>query len=238
MATRSRRYSLRRVGNEDNEIPKQELFDDVMRAWNRTIEEYEIKPLDLFEQIVLVDPYRAENEECFVTWCPISDFVAVKYQLQKSLEDGRFFSALSRAGKWTYSAGQSITAHHLWRASHDSQLTSALLLAASLFAQMGSSRATYPRDNWPSFREAEKAKSAVTSYIEEKMDAFDGWHYSCTGVLPPCRRGHYYNYKLHDLGALSSYLAEEHARLYAKYKILGVNFVKSPQKKHLKQVPS
>jgi hypothetical protein len=90
-----------------------------MVVWNRTVNEYGIEPLNLFEQIELVDPCRAKRGEFFVTWCPIIDFVAAKHQLQAGLENGSFPSALSRVARWDYSKGQEITADYLWRGHGD-----------------------------------------------------------------------------------------------------------------------
>lgn len=198
------------------------------------MESFQLDARQLYQHIELVDPWRAEQSKAFISWCPVTDFVASRHQLQISLEQDYFPRALSSILGHDYSWGVTITAPHLWEARKDPELTAAILLEASLFARMGSSRADYPRHNWPPIAQVGETREAIRQFIRNRLPTFDGWPQLSTQALPV--RCQDTQYRIGENNALWRYLAEEHARLYSQFRVVKIDFVKSGPKGRIERV--
>jgi hypothetical protein len=210
---------------------KFELFSSAYIRWKSTLEEFGFKPEHLFKQIELVGSWRAEQGEYFVTWIPKTDIVVAQHKLQKGLDENHFQKAVSRVERWKLSKGDIITAGYLWEARENPELTAAILIESSLFARMGGSRGSYPKDNWPPRREVQAARKSIQLFIEHQLPEFDSWPALCTDVIPV--RCEDWGVKLENTYSLWRTLAEEHARLYCNYQLLKIGFVDKKAKGHI-----
>ena len=223
------------MGDEDTP-PELELFQTAYLCWEHTLENFRFKSQQLFQHIELVDPWRADQSETVTTWCPVTDFVASKHKLQRSLNEDRFSRALSHLEGHKYSKGATITAPYLWEARQDPELIAAILLEASLFARMGNSRIQYPRDYWPPIEEVRESRDALRHVIQEQLQNFNSWPRMCTDVLPVRCEDSWY--KMDDTYSLWHYLAEEHAMLYSQYRVLKIDFVEKESRHKVSSAPS
>jgi hypothetical protein len=162
--------------------------------------------------------------------------VQTKHQLQAALDQGAFTRALSQLKTYNFTKGDDVTASYLWAGRQDPELTAALLLEASLFPRMDSSRRTYPRENWPPRKEVRDVRASIHYLIRQRLDYFDGWPHQCTEVLPTGNEDCWY--KIEDCSGLWRFLAEEHARLYSQFRLLRINFVEEEYKQAISSVPN
>ncbi|WP_160328966.1 hypothetical protein [Syntrophomonas wolfei] len=110
--------------------------------------------------------------------------------------------------------GELETLEYLWAYKGEEDKISAILISASLFSRLKSSRRMYPRDHWPPyFCVQELLKWAYSQWNAERQ--FSTWQHYHTQVLPHINWDH--KYKLDDMNALVFYLAEEHAEVFLNY---------------------
>ena len=149
--------------------------------------------------------------------------MVAKHKLQTSIRNDQFSRTLSQLGGDGYSKGAMITAAYLWEARQDPELIAAVLLEASVFARMGSSRALYPSDNWPPMQHVREDRDSIGHIITGRLKGFEGWPLMCTTVLPVSCEDWWY--RVDNIYALWRLLAEEHARLYCQYRVVKIDFV-------------
>ena len=208
---------------DDNYPAEQQLFSEAYACWKHTLTEFRIEPGDINQDIELIDLSGARLGEELVTWVPTGDVVRIKHLLQQGIDVGRFDHALLRLQTKKINKGEQITAEYLAAAARDRELTAAILFEASLFARMGNRRAQYPSENWPKVYYTEAARRSFQHLIGEKLRSFDGWPDMCTSVLPV--KSEDWWYKIKDTYSLWRFLAEEHARLHAQYRVLTIKLV-------------
>lgn len=213
-----------------------EPFRSAYSRWRFTMESFRLAPGQLFQHMELVDSRRAQQARPVITWCPVADLAATRHQLQKSLEQDDFPRALSHILGHNYSWGVALTAPYLWQARHDPELTAAVLLEASLFARMSSSRTEYPQANWPPIAAVGEGRRAIRHLIRERLPGFEDWPHMCTAVLPLLCDDTWY--RIEDCSALWRFLGEEHARLYRRFRVLRIDFVERESKRYVSPIPA
>ena len=212
---------------DDGVSPDERQFDEALRRWTKQLKEFNYQPGDLFKHFELYHPNREEDLGGILGWWPVCDFVALQHQLQKSLEENRFDFQLNRLGAGPeITKGVLTTAPYLWAARKDIELVGAILLEASLFARMGSSRARYPHDEWPDRQEVMEYRKVIRERLSSSLPEFGGWPRMCTYALPV--HGQDWEFYIDSTYSLWRYLAEEHARIYSRYRILKIDFVDRP----------
>ena len=110
----------------------------------------------------------------------------------------------------------------LWESQGDNSRVCAVLVSASLFSRMHSSRGIYPRDNWPPYT----CVSALDQWARDASDRTIDWHHACTQVLPEELPDH--DSRIETLGELVKFLAEEHAAVISEYTAVVVDFGGTP----------
>ena len=89
-------------------------------------------------------------------------------------------------------------------------------MTASLFPRIHASRRLYPEDCWPKIRKVRDLDAIARDQLSDSSQVlFDGWHHSCTQVLPVHSEDS--SYEITTAGALIRYLAEEHASLLHRF---------------------
>lgn len=207
----------------DRYPPEQQLFSEAYSCWKGALEEFRIEPGDITQDIQLTDVSGTRTGDELTTWVPAGDVVRIKHLLQQGTNIGRFDQALSRLQTSKINKGEQITAEYLAAARGNQELTGAILLEASLFARMGSRRAQYPSKYWPKIHRTCEARESILHLIGEELPGFDSWPHLCTSVLPV--RSEDWWYEIKRTYHLWRFLAEEHARLYAQYRVLTIRFV-------------
>ncbi|MEW6726850.1 MAG: hypothetical protein AB1327_07820 [Bacillota bacterium] len=124
--------------------------------------------------------------------------------------------------------GQLITVGYLWRHRESIEKVAAILIAASLFSRLHSSRVPYPRE-WPTYSGVNELYNwAIAKWVPRNEG--DVWHYSNTYVLPPaplwCDGSCSYSNEsvIDNLPDFVRHLADEHARVLNKYRPIAVHF--------------
>ena len=208
---------------DENFPPEQQLFSEAYTCWKGILTQFRIEANDIHQDIELIDLSGTRSEEGLATWVSAGNVVRIKHLLQQGADVGRFDQALSRLQTSKVTKGEQITAEYLAAARGDQELTAAILLEASLFARMGSRRAQYPSKYWPKIHRTCEARESILHLIGEELPGFDSWPHLCTSVLPVQSEDWWYEIK--STYCLWRFLAEEHARLYAQYRVLTIKFV-------------
>ncbi len=126
-------------------------------------------------------------------------------------------------------SGELETVRMLRENQGDDSRICAVLISASLFSRMHSSRGIYPRDNWPPYT----CVSALDQWAYNASGGVTGWHHACTQVIPEELPD--YGSNIETLGELVRYLAEEHAVILSNYyTTVVVEFESTPKSLYLK----
>ncbi|MEQ9567016.1 MAG: hypothetical protein RLN85_14580 [Pseudomonadales bacterium] len=197
-------------------------FAEAFTKWAITLKEFGLVPGAIFETCTIEDPVRAARQESIVTWRTNTDLVRARHLLQTETNEGRFSHGLSIMQGHQPSKGSMTTAGYLWEAQHDTELVAALLMVGSLFPRLDSSRKHYPKENWPPMKLVRESQDSMLHLIRDRLPEFESWPRLCTDVLPV--RTEDFWYRVDDTYSLWRLLAEEHARLHCRFRVLKVEF--------------
>ena len=197
-------------------------FAEAFAQWTSTLEEFDLVPGAIFETCIIKSAIMAARHESIVTLRTNTDLVRARHLLQTETDQGRFPRGLSMMQGHRHSKGSTTTAGYLWEAQHDTELVAALLLVASLFPRLDSSRKHYPRENWPPMKVVRESQKSILHVIRDRLPEFESWPKLCTDVLPV--RTEDYWYRVDDTYSLWRLLAEEHVRLYCCFRVLKIEF--------------
>lgn len=194
-------------------------WSQVFFHWKSRLEDFAIDPLDLFVKVSVHDPAYPIGRESELSWWPSSrirerqEYVQLHF-LQWPGTHGPIHVDNQRKGELD-------TLPHLYKFKDDAEIVAAILIAASLFARLRSSRRDFPRDRWPPFRCVEVLEDMA--YRRWQGERFHiPWADTCTVVLPFI--SHDWDYSITSLGTLTRYLAEEHAAVFCQCRPVIVNF--------------
>lgn len=194
-----------------------EFFDgwdwqQIFRTWKNKIFDYPISIDPLFKEITIYDsknPYEREN---VLTWQPIKEISEFQLEIQRHFDN--WPGTVGPINQYGTRQGELCTLDYLWEYQEDIEKIAAILINASLFTRLYSSRNNFPVENWPSYWCVQKLyEMALKKWNSEEKHFL--WQHYHTEVLPYLKRD--YDYQLNSLHALITYLAEEHALLLLKY---------------------
>jgi hypothetical protein len=191
----------------------------VFFRWKSRLEDFAIDPLDLFVKVSVHDPAYPIGRDHELSWWPGREIrerqeYVQHHFLQWPGTHGPIHVDNQRKGELD-------TLRHLYEFRHDAESVAAILIAASLFARLRSSRRDFPRDRWPSFQCVEVLEDmAYHRWRGERP--YVPWADTCTVVLPfiSCD----WDYSITSLGTLIRYLAEEHAAVFSQCRPVIVDF--------------
>jgi hypothetical protein len=192
----------------------------VFQHWTRHITEANQVIQPLFSVVEAHDPMHPFGRITRHSWWPVRDFEKLRQELQYW-----YFQHPGTVGPIhphsDQRAGEAASLSILADYNQDVERIAAVLIAGSLFPRMGSRRARYP-DFWPP-RHAVEALSEWVCKVLNWHNLEDGWHPSCTSVIP--YQSHDYDYQIETMESLVRYLAEEHIGLLLRYRPVVINFI-------------
>lgn len=206
----------------------------VYQAWLERLGNFSVFLNPLFTEVWVHDPkFPTERENLLVwgrgfptgyadvavSWWQPESISQRQKELQRRLND--FPGVISHIHPDSLRTGEIDTLCYLWEHKEEPEKIAAILIAASLFSRIHSSRKSYPNDKWSPL----DCVAVLSNWAYEKW--FDGeigfgWHCCCTEVLPTTSWD--YSYKLDSMDALVRYLAEEHASVLSRYKPVAIQF--------------
>ena len=193
-------------------------WQSVFFRWKARLENFALDPLNLFVEVSVHDPANPIGREPELSWWP-----SQRIKEQQEYVQQHFLEWPGTRGPIhidNQRKGELETLSHLYEFKGNPQSVAAILIAASLFARLRSTRRSFPADQWPPLRCVEGLE---TMAYHQWQGAFRiPWADTCTVVLPYC--SHDLTYKIADLHAMVRYLAEEHAAVFSQYRPVIVNF--------------
>lgn len=203
-------------------------WERIYYSWKQQIQGFGVSLDPLFKQLDVYDPkYKIERQN-MITWCPVEKIPDFHLRLQRSYD--MFPGTDGPVGDYIYRKGELVTLRYLWNFKEKPQKVAAILIAASLFYRLGSSRNIYPK-TWPSyFNVSHIAEVALAQFGEVRFP----WHISCTEVLPISSPE--WEYTLTDISGVVRFLAEEHAKVFLKYQPIEICFRSEPDPYVAKQL--
>ena len=208
----------------------------LLAVWRDVLGEYRLETRNLFADVRLDDVHgRMENDE-YVLWSPERNEAQARHRLQRALDSNRFDHGLRALAVDKYREGQQSTALYLADVRAQPDLVAKVLLLASLFSRLDSTRkGDFARKHWPDLSEVRSFQRSLLDDLGQRFGDDFGWHQSCTDVIP-ITRDDYYALRATDMDSLVVYLAEEHARLLSSYKVYTVSPAVSSDGRHLRGV--
>ena len=153
-------------------------WERVLFVWRNRVGDFGVDVEQLFSDISVHDPKYLTGREPFITWCPINELAEYRKELQRHYD--AFPGAYGSVKEYIGNKGEHVTLTYLSKARHNLSSLVGILIAASLFSRMGSTRERYP-DTWPNYHCVEPLLDMALAQFGEKRFP---WHYSSTRVLP------------------------------------------------------
>ena len=178
-----------------------------------------MNPLNLFVDVSVHDPANPTGRTSELSWWPAQGIKEQQEYVQQHFLEWPGTRGPIHIGNQR--KGELETLGHLYEFKSDADSVAAILIAASLFARLRSSRRNFPADQWPPFSCVEAVE--VMAYHQWQGEQYRiPWADTCTVVLPYNSRD--WDYKITDVNALVRYLADEHAAVFSQYRPVVVNF--------------
>jgi hypothetical protein len=191
-------------------------WEDIHRSWKRRLGDFGVQLQPVFTEIIVHDPHFPTGREQHLTWCPSEEIAEYRLSLQRHYD--QYPGTYGPLNRYIQRRGELDTLLYLWRYKDQSHALAGILIAASLFARMGSTRGNYPETWPPRHCVRQLAPLALGQWGEVQFP----WHYSCTKVLPFSSRD--WEYTLTDISGLVRYLAVEHASILLRYRPIVIFF--------------
>jgi hypothetical protein len=197
-------------------------WEQVVSSWLSRISESPVSLEPLFTRMEIHDPAAPVGRHYELSWWPASLVPEMYLRLQDHLNKYPGKVGPVHPDYFHTRSGELETLSMLWEGQGNSHEVCAILISASLFSRMHSSRGIYPRDSWPPYA----CVSALDQWANNASGGVTAWHHACTQVIPEQLPD--YECKIETLGELVNYLAEEHAAIISRYTAVIVDFKNSP----------
>ena len=211
----------RRHRQQLEEFRRDWSWDRVFRSWRARFEDFAVDPSSLFVEVSVHDPAHPRDRQADLSWWPRDGIRDQQERIQQHLLQWPGTQGPIHPDVQYQRKGELDTLGLLHEAKEDAEKVAAILIAASLFARLRSSRRQFPRDHWPPFDCVEVLEVMAYERWQGK-DYRVAWADTCTLVLPFISAD--YHYTLTDLGSLVRYIAEEHAAVFSQYRPIVINF--------------
>jgi|GEM_PF-2025442 len=188
----------------------------IYTVWQWRLRDFGASAEPLFTELQVHDPRYPTGRKDWLTWCPTNLLEEYHLQLQSHYE--RRPGSYGPLNVYVQRRGEHKTLRYLWQFRKQPEKIAAVLIAASLFYRVGSTRTSYP-ETWPPYYCVQHLADLVLAQFGE---AKFPWHYRCTQVLPYSSDDGYY--AISELGGIVRYTAEEHASLLLRYRPVIVKF--------------
>ncbi|TYP46775.1 hypothetical protein [Thermosediminibacter litoriperuensis] len=188
-------------------------------TWKSRMRDYPVSLNPLFTEIWVHDPEYPTGRKNALSWWIANEINELHINFQRHLD--RFPGTIGPINPCNCRQGELMTLNYLWKYKENEEKIAAILISASLFTRLYSSRKQYPQDYWPPYYCVEELfKWAYKTWNDE--EGFSAWQHYHTEVLP--YKNNDYVFKLHDINALVHYLADEHALVFLNYKPVSIEF--------------
>lgn len=192
-------------------------WNNIFSIWRRCIQERNIPLRPFFTEITVYDPGNPTGRDPVAMWLPDNSIRETHLALQRHFErwpgtNGPTYKGLAR--------GEFETLQYLWAYRNNVEAIAAIMISASLFPELKSSRKSYPWDEWPPRTDV----LSVYNHILKKWHTGRKrpWHHSCVQLLPHDGIGN--GVQCSSLSALIRSLADNHARILTTYRPVAVVF--------------
>lgn len=194
-------------------------WESVFLTWSHRIGQFPVSFEPLFTEVWIHDPDNPLGRNNSLSWWPVKSVQKLQVAFQRHLD--RFPGTNGPVHPYNYRQGELDTLRYIWENKGDKEKVAAILINASLFSRLYSSRLQYPKDYWPPYYCVEELnKLAYIKWNEEKN--FSAWQHYHTEVLPYSNADDDYNFN--NMNSLVRYLADEHALLFLNYKPVSIEF--------------
>lgn len=210
-----------RLKREVEEFADGWSWDRVLRHWQRRVKEFATPLSPLFTTVRVLDPANPVGRETALSWWPSEAIVELHASCQRHFDRYPGTVGAIHPDQINQRQGELATLDYLWEHRDNSEKVVAILIAASLWPRLYSSRSNRP-ESWPPHRCVAVLDQWALECWQGKGAGF-GWHYLSTEVVP--FRAADYDYKIESMGALVRYLAEEHAALLLTHRPVAIEFV-------------
>jgi hypothetical protein len=196
-------------------------WEQVVSSWLSHLSELSVSLEPLFTRIEIHDPAAPVGRDPVLSWWPASLVQKMYLRLQDHMNE--FPGTVGPVQPDYHSrSGELETVRMLWEGRGNSHKVCAILISASLFSWLHSSRGAYPGDSWPPYTSV----SALDQWANDASGGTTGWHHACTQVIPELLSDH--DSKIGTLGELVNHLAGEHAAIISNYTAVLVEFKSTP----------
>jgi hypothetical protein len=187
--------------------------------WKSRLEDFAIDPLNLFVEVSVHDPAYPTDRSPELAWWP-----AQRIRERHEYVQQHFLQWPGTRGPIhpdNQRKGELDTLSYLYEFKRNAENAAAVLIAASLFPRLRSSRRSFPADTWPPFRCVEAVETMAYRQWQGESAGL-AWTDTCTVVLPHISND--WDYPIKNLSALIRYVAEEHAAVFSQWRPVVVNF--------------
>lgn len=190
----------------------------VFSVWKNRIDAHTISLDPLFTEIPIYDPGFPAGRPDILSWWPKNETDRLREELQDQL------SRYPGSDPEKCLQGELATLYYLWDCKRDKEKIAAVLIAASLFMRLYSSRRQYPVEYWPPYNCAKELFRWANAAWNNRER---GWHPSHTRLFPYVFYTHNdFHRRLCDMADLINHLAEEHALVLSNYDPVVIKFQK------------
>jgi hypothetical protein len=194
-------------------------WEHVFLAWRYRLKDYMVSLKPLFTEVWVYDskyPVGRQNE---LSWWPEKRIKEFQVNFQRHLDN--YPGTNGPIHPYEIRQGELNTLHYLWSHKENEEKIAAILINASLFSRLYSSRGQYPNNYWPPHHCVEELYKWAYE-IWHGQNEFSAWQHYHTEVLPYMNRD--FCYQLNSMDALIRYLADEHALVFLKFKPVTIEF--------------
>lgn len=194
-------------------------WEHVYSNWRHRIREYSISLKPLFTEVWVHDSENPLGRKNSLSWWPKNKIKDLQLNFQRHLY--KYPGSNGPVHPYINRQGEIETLDYLWTHKENEEEIAAILINASLFTRLYSSRRHYPKDYWPPYYCVEELYKWAYR-IWHSQDEYQSWQHYHTEVLPNRNEDIYY--QLNDIYAVVRYLADEHALMFINFAPVTIEF--------------
>ena len=172
MRKRSADAWIRKQKIEKEEFIADWDWDRVVLKWKNRLADFSITTTNLFTKIHVFDSENPIGREPEFSWWPVDQIRRLQLQLQEYLDVLPGTKCNVHPNQYLRD-GELDTVKYIWSVSESEAAVCALVISASLFLRMHSSRNLYPSKNWPPYHCVE----ALDEMARAKLSSNDEWEF-------------------------------------------------------------
>lgn len=188
-------------------------WERIYFIWKETLESFNVATDNIFLEIEANNPELTLGTLYF-SWWERNIIMESRRSALNIIESAQSLTLIRKPDfDIGFRSAELDTLKSLWEFRCNPEQIAALLLKASLFSRVESSRATLPV-HWPPYIVLEKLSDTIDQIFDSSCTK-PFWVKSCTQVIPVFSNDT--NFKIDKISALIHYLAIEHCKLLSTY---------------------